>query len=62
MTGGLIASRLTDVAGASDVFRGAIVSYASEVKFDVLGVPPRAGGVRRRGGGHGRRGVPGPGL
>jgi len=39
VTGGLIASRLTDIAGASDVFRGSIVSYASEVKFDVLGVP-----------------------
>jgi nicotinamide-nucleotide amidase len=39
VTGGLIASRLTDVAGASDVFRGAVVSYASEVKYDVLGVP-----------------------
>jgi len=39
VTGGLIASRLTDVPGASDVFRGAVVSYASEVKYDVLGVP-----------------------
>jgi nicotinamide-nucleotide amidase len=39
VTGGLVASRLTGVAGASDVFRGAIVSYASEVKFDLLGVP-----------------------
>lgn len=39
LTGGLIGSRLTNVAGASDVFRGSIVSYASEVKFDVLGVP-----------------------
>jgi nicotinamide-nucleotide amidase len=39
VTGGLIASRLTEVAGASDVFRGGIVSYASEVKFDLLGVP-----------------------
>jgi nicotinamide-nucleotide amidase len=38
VTGGLVASRLTGVAGASDVFRGSIVSYASEVKFDVLGV------------------------
>ena len=38
-TGGLIASRLTAVPGASDVFRGSVVSYASEVKFDVLGVP-----------------------
>lgn len=39
VTGGLIASRLTDVPGASDVFRGGVVSYASEVKFSVLGVP-----------------------
>ena len=40
VTGGLIASRLTNVPGASEVFRGSIVSYASDVKFDVLGVPP----------------------
>lgn len=39
LTGGLIASRLTAVPGASDVFRGSVVSYASEVKYDVLGVP-----------------------
>jgi nicotinamide-nucleotide amidase len=39
VTGGLISSRLTDVAGASTVFRGGIVSYVSEVKFEVLGVP-----------------------
>jgi nicotinamide-nucleotide amidase len=39
VTGGLLASRLTDVAGVSEVFRGSVVSYASEVKFDVLGVP-----------------------
>jgi len=39
VTGGLVAARLTSVAGASDVFRGSIVSYASDVKFDVLGVP-----------------------
>jgi nicotinamide-nucleotide amidase len=39
VTGGLIASRLTDVPGASDVFRGSVVSYASDVKYDVLGVP-----------------------
>jgi nicotinamide-nucleotide amidase len=40
VTGGLIASRLTDVPGASAVFRGSIVSYASEVKREVLGIPP----------------------
>ena len=39
VTGGLIASRLVSVAGASKWFRGGIVSYASEVKFDLLDVP-----------------------
>lgn len=39
LTGGLLASRLVDVPGASAVFRGGVVSYASDVKFDVLGVP-----------------------
>ena len=39
LTGGLAASRLVNVPGASGWFRGSVVSYASEVKFDVLGVP-----------------------
>jgi nicotinamide-nucleotide amidase len=39
LTGGLIASRLVGVAGASHWFRGGVVSYASEVKFDLLKVP-----------------------
>jgi nicotinamide-nucleotide amidase len=39
VTGGLVAARLTGVAGASDVFRGSVVSYASEVKHHVLAVP-----------------------
>ncbi len=39
VTGGLVAGRITNVPGASEVFRGSIVSYASEVKFDLLGVP-----------------------
>ncbi len=39
LTGGLVAARLTAVPGASDVFRGAIVAYASDVKFDLLDVP-----------------------
>lgn len=38
VTGGLVAARLTGIAGASDVLRGGIVSYASAVKFDLLGV------------------------
>jgi nicotinamide-nucleotide amidase len=39
VTGGLIASRLVGVAGASKWFRGGVVSYASDVKFDLLKVP-----------------------
>ncbi len=39
LTGGLIASRLVNVVGASNWFRGGVVSYASDVKYDVLGVP-----------------------
>lgn len=38
LTGGLMASRVVDVPGSSEVFRGGIVSYASEVKYDVLQV------------------------
>ena len=40
LTGGLIASRLVAVEGASAWFRGGIVSYATEVKVDLLDVPP----------------------
>jgi nicotinamide-nucleotide amidase len=39
LTGGLASSRLVNVVGSSAWFRGSVVSYASEVKFDVLGVP-----------------------
>ena len=38
LTGGLIAATLIDVPGSSDVVRGGIVSYSSDVKRDVLGV------------------------
>ena len=38
-TGGLIAKRLTDIPGASQTFKGGIVSYTNEVKQSVLGVP-----------------------
>ncbi len=39
VTGGLIASRIVNVAGASSFFRGGVVSYASDVKFSLLKVP-----------------------
>ena len=38
-TGGMIAARLTSVPGSSEVFLGAVVSYADEVKAAQLGVP-----------------------
>ena len=37
-TGGGIGAAITSVPGASDVFLGGVVSYANEVKRDVLGV------------------------
>jgi nicotinamide-nucleotide amidase len=74
LTGGLVSSRLVNVPGASGWFRGGIVSYASDVKRDLLGVPEgpvvaseaaaaMAEGVRRRLGadiGLGVTGVAGP--
>jgi nicotinamide-nucleotide amidase len=39
VTGGMVNARLTAIPGSSDVLRGGIVSYASEVKYDLLNVP-----------------------
>jgi nicotinamide-nucleotide amidase len=59
LTGGLVSSRLVNVPGASGWFRGGIVSYSTDVKYDLLGVAEgpvvtseaaaaMAAGVRRR--------------
>lgn len=39
ITAGRLAARLTDGAGSSAAYLGGVVSYATEVKISVLGVP-----------------------
>lgn len=39
LTGGLLCSDLVEVPGASRVVLGGVVSYATRIKVDVLGVP-----------------------
>lgn len=41
LTGGLVCAALTSVAGSSETVRGGVVTYASDVKADLLGVDPR---------------------
>lgn len=41
LTGGLLASTIVGVPGASKVFRGGVVAYATDVKASVLGVDER---------------------
>ena len=38
VTGGLVGGRITAVPGASKTFRGGIISYASDVKYELLDV------------------------
>ncbi len=37
-TGGLLANRVTDVSGASEIFLAGYVTYSNEAKIDILGV------------------------
>jgi nicotinamide-nucleotide amidase len=39
LTGGMVAVALTSVPGASAAFRGGVVSYATDLKAALLGVP-----------------------
>ena len=39
-SGGLMASRITDLAGASEYFAGGVVAYSNEAKAELLGVDP----------------------
>lgn len=39
-SGGLLAARITDLAGASEYFAGAVVAYSNEAKSELLGVDP----------------------
>jgi nicotinamide-nucleotide amidase len=39
-TGGLLASRLTDVPGSSDYLERGVVCYSNRAKVEMLGVPP----------------------
>jgi len=38
-TGGMLSARITDLAGASQVFKGSVCAYSNEVKTDILSVP-----------------------
>ena len=38
-TGGMVASRLTDISGSSSYFMGGIVAYSNFIKTSILGVP-----------------------
>lgn len=40
LTGGLVAAALTAVPGSSAAFRGGVVSYATDLKAALLGIPP----------------------
>jgi len=41
-TGGLVANRITDVPGSSDVFLLGVITYSNEAKQKILNIPPKA--------------------
>ncbi len=40
-TGGMVASEMVNIPGASDVFKGGVCTYWNEAKEDILKVPPQ---------------------
>ncbi|MFG1696486.1 CinA family protein [Nonomuraea sp. NPDC049309] len=50
LTGGLIGATITSVPGASKAFRGGVLSYATDLKHQLLGVPAEL--LRREGAVH----------
>ncbi|MBO5715631.1 MAG: competence/damage-inducible protein A [Clostridia bacterium] len=40
-TGGYLGKRITDIAGASNVFAGGFITYSNKAKIDLLGVNPK---------------------
>jgi nicotinamide-nucleotide amidase len=50
LTGGLIGAAFTSVSGSSKAFRGGVISYATDLKRELLGVPGEL--LRREGAVH----------
>ncbi|WP_433439646.1 CinA family protein [Nonomuraea sp. CA-141351] len=50
LTGGLIGAAITSVSGSSKAFRGGVISYATDLKHELLGVPGEL--LRREGAVH----------
>ncbi|GAA3215118.1 CinA family protein [Nonomuraea helvata] len=50
LTGGLIGAAITSVSGSSKAFRGGVISYATDLKHELLGVPDEL--LRREGAVH----------
>lgn len=47
LTGGLLGAAITTVAGASEVYRGGLIAYATDLKATLAGVDPQV--LRREG-------------